>query len=154
MDMLFGDAVELKVPSKAEYVAVVRALVTDIARRLSMSTSAVQDVQVAASEACANVVIHAYSDPDRAPSDMTVRCMSSHGRMVIEVADSGRGFSVPIAFARDEEKDGGLGLLLINELMDQVSLDSAPDQGTIVRMVKNARPAREPRMRVRTPAGL
>ena len=138
MDMIFGDAVELRLPSKPEYVAIARALVTDIARRLALSSSAVEDVQVAASEACTNVVRHAYSDPDRTSADMVVRCISSHGRLVIEVADSGCGFTVPLAFARDDDRDGGLGLVLIQNLMDQVSLDSAPDQGTIVRMVKNA----------------
>jgi len=138
MNSMFGRAVELRVPSRPEYVAIVRALVTDIARRTSLPASAVEDVQVAASEACTNVVRHAYSDPDRGSAEILVRCITTHGRLIIEVADSGCGFTNPIAPAYDLDRDGGLGLLLMHHLMDKVSLDSTPERGTTVRMVKNA----------------
>lgn len=140
MSASLGDSIELRVPSKPEYVAVVRSLVSDIARRVALSASAVEDVQVAASEACANVVRHAYEQPNHALEGMVVRCSSSGGRLVIEVEDQGRGVINPDnPLRRNPASDGGYGLILIRNLMDDVSLDSAPDQGTVVRTVKRIR---------------
>lgn len=156
----FGEALELRVPSKPEYVAIVRTFVTDMARRIALSSSAVEDVRVAASEACANVVCHAYSDSGRSPDRMLVRCTASDGRLIIEVADNGRGMKsvvVPACAAVDE---GGLGLLLMRGLMDQVSVNSGPKRGTTVRMVKNldrrpvSQEARLPQEKVEVPAAL
>lgn len=137
MSASLRDSIELRVPSRPEYVAVVRTLITDIARRVAMSTSAVEDLQVAASEACANVVRHAYAETEDADPGIVVRCSSTHGRLVIEVADQGCGLDdARKPLRRSTDSDGGFGLILIRNLMDQVSLDSVPDQGTIVRMVK------------------
>ena len=132
----FVDSIELKVPSKAEYVSIVRALVTDLALRLGLSKSAVEDVQVAVSEACANVVRHAYSD-DQHGSKVLVCCGIRDGRLTIEIADSGQGFAETIVQPPHlKDKDGGFGLVLIRSLMENVSLDSSPECGTVVRMCK------------------
>ena len=130
------DRIELRVPSKAEYVSIVRAFVTDLSRRLGLCTSSVEDVQVAVSEACTNVVLHAYSDADHG-SELVVRCGTKDGRLTVEIADSGQGFANAVGkpkYSRD--RDGGFGLVLIRNLMENVSLDSSPDQGTVVRMSK------------------
>lgn len=135
MDIVI-DRIELRVPSKAEYVSIVRAFVTDLSRRLGLCTSSVEDVQVAVSEACTNVVLHAYSDADHG-SELVVRCGVKNGRLTVEIADSGQGFANAVGkpkYSRD--RDGGFGLVLIRNLMENVSLDSSPDQGTVVRMSK------------------
>jgi len=130
-----SDSIELRVPSKPEYVAIVRSLITDIARRFSMSEPEVMDLKVAASEACSNVVRHAYEDT--ADGGIFVRCSSARGELVIEVADAGRGFDdIHSRLRKRIEIDGGLGLELMGELMDDVSLNTAPERGTTVRMTK------------------
>lgn len=139
MDTLACDFIELRVPSKPEYVSVVRTLVTDLAHKSALSASEVEDVRVAVSEACANVVCHAYSDPDWGDAEIIVRCSTDNDRLVMEVTDQGQGFdeSAPRPI-RKSERNGGFGLVLIRNLMDQVSLDSSPDCGTVVRMVKES----------------
>ena len=137
MSALVDDTIELKIPSKPEYVAVVRALVADLARRVAFSASAVEDVQVAVSEACANAMCHAYPVPDLNSAEITIRCTTDDERLIMEVADRGQGFPNPtVQHTRNRRRNGGFGLLLIRNLMDHVSLNSAPNQGTIVRMIK------------------
>lgn len=139
MRSLADDIIELRVPSKPEYVSIVRRLVTDLAHRISLSRSAVEDVQVAVSEACANVVCHAYPGSDTSPAEIVVRFNARRDGLTMEVADMGDGFT-EFTPSRNSERNGGFGLVLIRNLMDQVSLSSSPSQGTVVRMVKNADP--------------
>jgi len=140
MRILADDAIEMRVPSRPEYVSIVRAFVTDLARRMALSASAVEDVQVAVSEACANVVCHAYSQPDRASAEIVIRCSVRGRRLIMEVADTGHGFRTSILRSpRTSDRNGGFGLLLMRNLMDQVSMNSSPDRGTVIRMVKKSR---------------
>lgn len=142
-----NDNIELRIPSKAEYVSVVRAFVTDFARRLGLSASAVEDVQVAVSEACTNVVLHAYSE-DQHGSEIILRCMLKDGRLMMEIADSGQGIAKRVKYVT--ERNGGFGLELIHTLMDNVSLDSSPERGTVVRMSKKTGRSRLSRCTIRT----
>jgi len=58
---------------------------------------------------------------------------------VVEVCDKGEGFD-PEARRRELEEgelqEGGLGLLLIETLMDEVGFQTKPGEGTLVRMIK------------------
>lgn len=133
MNILADDIIELRVPSKPEYVSVVRSLVADLAERVALPQSAVEDVRVAVSEACANVVCHAYSPVENGSADIVLRCSAEGGCIKMEVSDTGRGF------LGDTPKRNGLGLVLIHALMDYVSLDTVPGKGTVLRMTKTSR---------------
>lgn len=101
-----------------------------------MPPCAVEDLQVAVSEACSNVVRHAY--PHGIPDDeaqMLVRCSADDNRITAEVIDRGCGFD-GCAHKRAADDDGGFGLILISTLMDQVYCSSSPEDGTVIRMVK------------------
>lgn len=146
----FSGNIELRVPGRAEYVSIVRTFVTDLARRLGMSASAVEDVQVAVSEACTNAISHAYSD-DQHEREVIVRCSVNDGGLMMEIADSGQGFCETIDQPPSQtEKDGGFGLVLIRNLMENVSLDSSTERGTVVRMSKKTDRSRIRRSEVRT----
>ncbi len=134
MNIPESDTVEIRVPGKQEYVPIVRSFVTNFARRAALSRSAVEDVQVAISEACANVVRHAYVD--RASQDMVVRCSAENGCLTVEVIDSGRGFDGHIGWKSGADRSIGFGILLMRNLMDQMYMNTLPDGGTVVRMVK------------------
>lgn len=133
-----GDYIEVRVPSRAKYLSLIRAIVADLAANISMPQCAVEDLQVAISEACANVVRHAYPSGDPRVAELLVRCSTDGRKITAEVIDRGTGFDIA-AGRRDPDSDGGLGLILIRKLMDQVQVDSSPDRGTAIRMVKGAR---------------
>ena len=138
-----GDRIEIRVPCKPEYVRTVRRAVADFAESIDMPQSAIEAVQIAASEAVANIVRHAYDDPQRA---LPVRVKCSHRRngLLLEVADRGRGFNAPPSTSMPEvdlDREGGFGIILMKSLMDRVNYVSKPDEGTRIRMTKKAREA-------------
>lgn len=134
------DTVELKIPCKAEYVRTVRTLVADIADTVPLPLAAIEEVKIAASEAVANIVRHAYNGSETA-GPIYVSCIRKGRKLVVEIVDWGIGFSVPsfdIPAVPDVGREGGYGIILIRSLMDSVEYWSKPNVGTKIRMVKEA----------------
>lgn len=130
------DYIELRVPSRAKYISLIRSMVAGLAEGISMPRCAIEDLQVAISEACANVVRHAYPDGVSSSEELLVRCSTDGNRIVAEVIDRGTGFDSAVG-RRNPDSDGGFGLILIRQLMDQVQVNSSPHRGTAIRMVKS-----------------
>ena len=136
-----SDFIEMKVPAKPEYVGVVRLTVSGIANRLGYTYDDIEDIKIAVAEACTNVVNHAYEDSD---GQMTIGCGVYQDRLEIMVADRGQSFSIenlkdnlgPISSDKpiSQLKEGGLGLFLIDTLMDKVEISN--DTGVIIIMTK------------------
>ena len=140
-----GDLIELRLPCQARYIAVARLAVSGIAARIGLTLDDVEDLKVAVSEACTNVIDHAFGScaPDQC---MTLRCWAREGELRVEVIDAGCGFEAtePPADRPDSPQPRGLGLFLIRELMDEVQVLSSAGAGTTVRMVKRAGEEQEP----------
>lgn len=139
-----ADAIEIKVPCKPEYVRTVRRTIADFAESINMSRSDVEEVEIAASEAVANVVRHAYSGAACKAPPVRVKCSHKGGRLTVEIIDRGCGFAAPpddVIPEVDLNRDGGLGIILIKCLMDRVNYVSNPSGGTRIRMTKRARQA-------------
>jgi len=117
---------------------VIRSVVTDLAEDIDMPSSAVEDIQVAVSEACTNVVRHAYPpDMSDEEAELLIRCSADGGKITAEVIDHGCGLRQQRSGGNADD-NGGFGLILIHTLMDQVQCMSSPDSGTRIRMVKFA----------------
>ena len=127
------DVVELRVPCKAEWVALVRLSVAAVASRLNFSIDEIEDIKLAVAEACTNAIQHA-----RDSAFIEIRCEAADGGLRIGVRDHGRGTKADQIRSRDldEERVGGLGVFLIRSLMDDVQYDVQPDAGTHLVMVK------------------
>ena len=80
---------ELKLPARAENVAVVRHAFGGFAEVLSVDEQTLADIKLAVTEACTNVVIHAY-DAD-APASLEVDASFDDERLTVVIRDSGRG---------------------------------------------------------------
>ena len=155
------DQIEIKVPCKPEYVRTVRRAVADFAESVNMPKSAIEAIEIAASEAVANIVRHAYGD-SRKPLPVRVKCMQRENGLMLEIVDRGCGFAAParnVIPDVDPDREGGLGIILIKSLMDRVHYVSKPDEGTRIRMTKSAREAvaklsrARPRARLKPPNG-
>lgn len=144
MEQAAIDAIEIRVPCKPEYVRTVRRTIAEFAESFDMPRSAVEEVEIAASEAVANVIRHAYPDLDCKIPPMRIKCSHKYGGLTVEIIDKGRGFNAPASGVIPEvdlSRDGGLGIILIKCLMDKVSYVSKPSEGTRIRMTKRARQA-------------
>ena len=138
-----GDEIRITVPCKTEYVRTVRRAIAEFATLRNMPRPDVEEVEVAASEAVANVVRHAYPEAKRAPR-VRVRCYHRKDGLTVEVADKGRGFDAPpdtFVPELDFDREGGMGITLMKQLMDRVTFVSKPDVGTKIKMTKRVREA-------------
>jgi serine/threonine-protein kinase RsbW len=128
--------VELTIPSRPEFLRVVRLMVSGYLSRLPISIDEVENIKVAVSEACNNAIQYAYENSEE--HSLRIRCWNAPDRLVFEIKDTGKGFPEP-----EQEPDNvvptddkGLGFLLIQTLMDDVRVRSTPQSGTTVTMTK------------------
>jgi serine/threonine-protein kinase RsbW len=118
----------LSLPAVAENVAVVRQALTGMTEALGIGPGVLADMKTAVSEACNNVVLHAYEDG----GPVEVFAVARNGDVAVTVRDHGRGIT-PEEADLDTEHDG-VGLSLITALTAGVEIDGAAGEGTEVRM--------------------
>jgi anti-sigma regulatory factor (Ser/Thr protein kinase) len=118
--------IRLTLPARAENVALVRHVCSALAEALAMPERVTEDMRLAVTEACTNVVRHAYGEED-GPIDVQIE--SDGDRLTVVVCDKGRGIS-PSA----DSEGPGLGLPLIAALTDGLEIEHAPDQGSRLAM--------------------
>jgi serine/threonine-protein kinase RsbW len=117
---------ELTLPARAENVAVVRHAFGGLGDALDVPDHALADVKLAVTEACTNVVVHAYPDGD---GPMAVTAGLRDGAITVTVSDEGRGI-----LPRPDSPGLGLGLPLIATLASSLELGTNDRQETEVRM--------------------
>ena len=115
--------VELRIPCKAEWVAVARLAVAAVANRLSFSIEEIEDVKLAVAEACTNCIQHA-----RGTGQIKIVCDTQNDSLTVRVRDFTETAREPF---------GGLGVFLIRSLMDRVEYDVRPEGGSDLVMTKN-----------------
>jgi serine/threonine-protein kinase RsbW len=118
---------ELTLPARAENVAVVRHAFGGLGDVVDMPEQTLADIKLAVTEACTNVVVHAYPEGQEGPLDVSARIGADHLEVVIR--DQGQGI-----LPRPDSPGLGLGLPLIATLADSLELGRGPADETEVRM--------------------
>lgn len=126
MDMRFS----LALPRDARSIPVVRRVVGDALRGLGVSEDCVDDLLVAVSEACTNVVQHV-----RTAGDYEITGHVDDGVGQFKIMDRGRG-PRPAPEDRGVLSESGRGITIMRALVDDLDIDSAPDSGTVVHLRK------------------
>lgn len=132
------EVIEISVPCKPEYVRTIRKTVAEFAVTMNMPPNDIEALEIAISEAASNIVRHAYVGCEQV-GPLQVRCSHGSSGLTVEVVDRGRGFNAPpdgIIPEVDFNREGGLGIILIKELMDRVCYVSKPNRGTRIKMLK------------------
>jgi serine/threonine-protein kinase RsbW len=123
----------LTLPRDEQTVSVARHVVRIAMEQVGVEATCVDDIELALSEACTNVLVHA------GPGDRYVVRLDLKDRLVmIRVIDIGRGFDSARLQAEDALPDDerGRGLGLMQALVDRVDFTSRPEAGTIVTLEK------------------
>jgi serine/threonine-protein kinase RsbW len=130
-----SDVLKFSVPGKAEYVSTVRLAVSSLANRAGFDIEAIEDIKVAVSEACSNIICHSEIGEDRI---YHIICELSEDKLEICVEDDGVGFDIAQYEAPDLDnlQSGGLGVFLMKALMDDVQVCAEVGVGTSIRMTK------------------
>ena len=127
--------VALSIPARAEYIALCRLALSGLTQVRPFEAETLADLKLALTEACTNSIRHAYED-GRREGVVNVRYELNGGAIAVEVADAGSGFLRDSATVEPGELDeGGLGIAIIESLMDELVIESNPD-GSRLRFVK------------------
>ncbi len=130
------DEIKLSVPSKPEYVGVIRLTLAAVASRLGFDIEKIEDMKVAVAEACTNAIIHGcHCEQGR---NFNIDFVSTGDKLTILVYDDGEGCQLEKIEEPDltKPREGGLGIFIIKSLMDDVEIQSEKGKGMIIKMIK------------------
>lgn len=120
--------VSLELPRQHATVPTVRRVIGRLLDELGVAEDVVGDVQLAVSEACNNVVLHAQeTDAYKVAFELDAE------RVTVTVIDSGGGFDVETLVPAGDEAEQGRGLSLMRALMDAATFTPV-EGGTAARM--------------------
>jgi serine/threonine-protein kinase RsbW len=123
-----GSTVRLRLESRPQTLTIVRGMLGGVAELLSIDPELLDDLKTSVSEACNNVVLHAYGGE---AGPMEVGLFVAEDQFSVRVCDEGVGMPAP-PLAGDVSQ--GIGLSVIRALTEEVQFSSAPGGGTEVRM--------------------
>ena len=124
--------VALVVPAVPDSIAVIRQTVSGICEALGADPRVVGDVKLAATEACTNVVLHAYAGTGE--GDIEIDASADGDELTLLVRDHGPGMTpAPMA------EGLGLGLPLIAALTSSLTIVEPDGGGTEVSMTFSLR---------------
>jgi serine/threonine-protein kinase RsbW len=126
-------ALALNLPRDELSVPVARRIVDASMRTVGVEAACVDDVSLALTEACTNVLKHS------GPGDEYEVTVRMHDDVCsISVTDVGRGFDFDTLQSGDAstEAERGRGVQLMKLLVDRVHFQSKPEAGSVVHMEK------------------
>jgi serine/threonine-protein kinase RsbW len=118
----------------------IRDFVGEFAERAGFSGKDVYAIQLATDEACSNVIEHAYEGTEG--GDIEISCDLDGNALTIIIHDHGIEFDITkvrkpdISKKLEDREIGGLGVYLIQKLMDEVRFRSSSETGNYLTMVK------------------
>ena len=126
------ETIKMEISSNPEYVSVIRLTTSGIANKVGFCIDDIEDLKVAISEACTNAIKHSLDD-----KFIVIYSIIENG-LTIEVIDNGKGYDRNTVSEPniDDLKEGGMGLFIIESLMDEVTVESQEGKGTSIKMTK------------------
>ena len=111
-------------PAESQSVSRARHAVTGFAREHGVPADLLGNIALAVSEACTNVVVHAYRQ-DAGAGELSVGLVLGEGTLRIQIADEGIGMR-----PRIDSPGLGLGLPIIASVADGFAIEPGADGGT------------------------
>lgn len=154
---------EMQIPAQSEWVRVVRLATAGVTSRIGFSYEEIEDIKLAVTEACNNAILHS-SGSGVGPAESTGKSADDSAEtehsdravvrvcwkifddgIRVSVTDNGRLESdellnrvpkIPAIEEVGELPEGGMGLLLIESLMDEIEHEAGPRTNTTLHMTK------------------
>jgi serine/threonine-protein kinase RsbW len=121
----------LSLPRDEASVPVTRRLVAQALRVVGVDPDTVSDVEIALSEACANVLRHA-----QVGDSYEVRAGFDQEHAFLEIIDQGAGFADTSGSRPADDAESGRGVALMRALMDRVHFETHTGDGASVLLEK------------------
>ena len=139
--------VELRLPSRLGFEKVAMNTAASVAHLMGFGQERIEDLKTAVAEACINAMEHG----NKLDEALCVGVILSMGEETLEVKvlDTGSGPKAGHASApnidrkmHEEEEARGMGMFLIESLVDEVEWVSSPPAGSYARMVIHLHPSK------------
>ena len=130
--------VDLSIPVLPEMELTAMKTAESVGEFMNLDRTKIEEVKVALIEACINAFEHSQSQAGRVDISFAI----GDAALTVTISDDGQGFDPTDAQARvekrrsDGERKRGWGLMIMKELMDEVTIKSG-DSGTTLTMVKH-----------------
>ena len=126
------ETIKMEISANPEYVSIIRLTTSGIANKVGFCLDDIEDLKVAISEACTNAIKHSLED-----RFTIIYTMIGKG-LTIEIIDNGKGYNTKEVSEPDLDnlKESGMGLFIIESLMDKVNVESTEGKGTSIKMTK------------------
>src|SRR5882672_6064321 len=129
---------QLRVPAEDRHLAEIRDFIQEVGEKIQIPGKILANTKLAVDEACTNVVKHGYKGRT---GYLEVVVTGNQREFSIEIQDQGESFdlrnvkSPDLKMYVETRKRGGLGVFLMNQLMDEVRY-RAGDDGNVLTMSK------------------
>ena len=133
---------KVQVEAALENLRLVRGSTAAYASELDPTVEELTEIRTAVSEAFSNAVIHGYAGQLRGKVDLEF-ALISRTALMIKVIDKGVGIEdiaramEPLFTTDSGEERSGMGFTVMESFIDKIKVDSRPDEGTTVTMIKN-----------------
>lgn len=126
----------LRIASRFECIDEARRWVTERLKAAGFGDDPVGEVELALTEALANVIEHGYGGDGSGQIELTISDLPD--KLTVRVRDWGRSADEATFERRelDDPGEGGYGVYLMEQLMDDVTREAQPDGGTLLTMIK------------------
>lgn len=134
-----GSSVEVRLPSELGFEKVAMSTAAGMAALMGFSPDRIEDLKTAVAEACINAIEHGNRFSDKL--DVGVVLSGNDEELEVKVIDDGRGIrSRPSKPDIDrklagEEDPRGMGMFLIQSLVDEAEWHKGPPGKSFVRLV-------------------
>ena len=134
------DGGQLNFTSDTMNIAPVRGVITRAAREFGFDERDSAALALAASEAIANIIEHAYGGRTGQPIALRIAPLRRDGRLGLQMVFDDCGPQVDpgsiVGRDLDDLRPGGLGTHIIRAIMDEVEYRARPEGGMRLRLVK------------------
>lgn len=125
--------------SKSNNESFARVVVAAFASQLDPTLEELSDIKTAVSEAVTNSIIHGY---EYGEGMVLVEAAIEGNSIEIIIEDNGKGIDdidkamEPFYTSKPDMERSGMGFTVMETFMDELAVESEPEKGTRVRMVK------------------
>ena len=141
--MISEGSVEFRVPSDPKILKIIRAGIAHLCELVGFGQDESKSIMLAVDEACSNIIKHTYAGVFDRP--IIVSCSMLDNGVKIELRDFGKKVNRRKLKSRelDDLRPGGLGVHLIQSVMDEVIYDEKVKPGNRLTLIKYLRQKKE-----------
>lgn len=121
----------MQVQGSSETLSLIRRVIVASVQHLKLSNAVLNDIKLATTEACTNVIKHAYKFDESMSFELEIK--TSNDVFAVEVFYEDPEFvpeNIPVPDL-NEIKEGGLGVFIIRNIMDHVDYQADQQTGKV-----------------------